>query len=116
MIGAWPCRAGVRCSHPNEGSSVADESAVKQRAAEQRQQFQEKHGYPAVSVPEMWVGHDVSMSILGGRGRDHHLGSLKVTGVLEAVREDGFVISNDEGPSFISRSAVLQMELNEPEA
>lgn len=95
---------------------MADESAVKQRAAEQRQQFQEKHGYPAVSVPEMWVGYSVSISILGGRGGDHHLGSVKVTGVLEAVREDGVVISNDDGPSFVSRSAVLRMELDEPEA
>lgn len=95
---------------------MVDRSAVKQRAAEQRRQFQEKHGYPAVSVPEMWVGCGISMSILGGRGRDHHLGSLKVTGVLEAVREDGFVISNQDGPSFVSRSAVLQMELDEPEA
>ena len=102
--------------HPTEGSSVADESAVKQRAAEQRQRFQDKHGYPAVSVPEMWVGQDVTMSILGSRGGDHHLGSVKVTGVLEAVREDGFVISNDDGPSFVSRSAVLRMELDEPEA
>lgn len=95
---------------------MGDDSAVKQRAAEQRQQFQEKHGYPAVSVPEMWVGQNVKMSILGSRGRDHHLGSLKVKGVLEAVREDGFVISNDDGPSFVSRSAVLRMELDEPEA
>jgi hypothetical protein len=95
---------------------VADESVVKQRAAEQRQRFQEKHGYPAVSVPEMWVGYGVSMSVLGGRGRDHLLGPVKVVGVLEAVREDGFVISNDDGPSFVSRSAVLQMELDEPEA
>ncbi len=95
---------------------MADESAAKQRAAEQRQQFQEKHGYPAVSVPEVWVRYGVSTSILGGRGRDHHLGSLKVGGVLEAVREDGFVVSNDDGPSFIPRSAVLQLEPNEPEA
>jgi hypothetical protein len=95
---------------------VADESAVKQRAAEQRQQFQEKHGYPAVSVPEMWVGQDVTMSILGARDGDHHLGSVRVKGVLEAVREDGFVISNDEGTSFVPRSAVLRMELDEPEA
>jgi hypothetical protein len=62
------------------------------------------------------VGYGVSMSITGGRGSDHHLGSLKVRGVLEAVSEDGFVVSNDGGPSFISRSAVLQMEPNEPDA
>jgi hypothetical protein len=102
--------------HPTEGSSVVDESAVKQRAAEQRQRFRDKHGYPAVSVPEMWVGQDVTMSILGGRGGDHYLGSVKVTGVLEALREDGVVISNDDGPSFMSRSVVLRMELDEPEA
>ncbi len=107
---------GGKMPHPTEGSSVADESAVKQRAAEQRQRFQDKHGYPAVSVPEMWVGQDVTMSILGGRGGDHYLGSVKVTGVLEALREDGVVISNDDGPSFRSRSVVLRMELDEPEA
>jgi hypothetical protein len=75
---------GGESPHPTGGSSVADESAAKQRAAEQRQQFQEKHGCPAVSVPEVWVGWPCfSTSILGGRGRDHHLGALKVRGCLK---------------------------------
>ena len=93
---------------------MADDSGVKQRAAEQRKEFQEKHGYPAVSIPEMWVGQNVTMHILGGRGSEHQLGSVKASGTLEAVREDGLVISNEERAIFIPRSAVLQMELQDP--
>ena len=107
---------GGKMPHPTEGSSVAEESAVKQRAAEQRHRFQERHGYPAVSVPEMWVGQSVVMSIWGGRGSGHHLDPVRVTGVLEAVREDGFVITDEDGPVFVSRSAVLRMQPADPGA
>jgi hypothetical protein len=54
------------------------------------------------------------MRILGGRSTHHQLGSVKARGMLEALREDGFVIPNDEGPAFIPRSAVLRMEQHEP--
>jgi hypothetical protein len=58
MTGAAALGGGKRCPHATEGGSVADESGVTQRAAEQRRQFQETHGYPVVSVLEMWVGHN----------------------------------------------------------
>ena len=56
--------------HAAEGSSVGDNSAVKQRAAERRRQLQEYPGYPAVCVPEMWIGQDVATDRLGGSDPD----------------------------------------------
>jgi hypothetical protein len=43
--------------------------------------------------------------MLGGHGA--------VSGMLEAIRDDGFVISVEDRVVFIPRSAVLQMELYE---
>lgn len=95
---------------------MSDGNDTKRQAAEQRKRFQETHGYPAVTIPDAWVGQNVTMNIVGGRSTDRQLAPEKSSGMLEAVREDGFVISNDDGPFFVSRSAVLRMELDEPEA
>ena len=47
----------------------------------------------------------VALNMLGGRGA--------VSGMLEAIRDDGFVISVEDRVVFIPKSAVLQMELYE---
>jgi hypothetical protein len=84
---------------------MAEENEHKQRANQQREAFKEAHGYPAQLVPDVWVGQAVGLSMLGGHGRAGNM--------LEAVREDGFVLSSEERVVFIPRSAVLQMELHE---
>jgi hypothetical protein len=94
---------------------VTDSSNLERQAAEQRKRFQETHGYPAVTIPDAWVGQNVTMNIVGGRSADRHLAPEKSSGMLEAVREDGFVISTGERTVFIPAAAVLQMELYDPD-
>jgi hypothetical protein len=51
--------------------------------------------------------------MLGGSGGGGQLAPTNASGMLEAIRDDGFVISVEDRVVFIPRSAVLQMELYE---
>ncbi len=84
---------------------------VKRRAADQRQAFQDSRVYPAVVIPDIWMGQTVSMNVLGSGGKDNQLGPVKASGMLEAVRDDGFILSVVDRVVFIPREAVLRMEL-----
>ena len=84
---------------------------VKRRAADQRQAFQDRHGYPAVVIPDIWIGQTVSMNVLGSGGKDNQLGPVKASGMLEAVRNDSFILSVEDRVVFIPREAGLRMEL-----
>ena len=92
---------------------MTDANELRQQATEQERAFQEKFGYPASDVPGIWVGQYVAVNMLGGRGRDRQLAPTRASGMLEAIRDDGFVISVEDRVVFIPRSAVLQMELHE---
>jgi hypothetical protein len=92
---------------------VADANEMKRQAAERKKAFQETHGYPAQLVPDVWVGQLVAMNILGGSGTERQLGPMKSSGMLEAIRPDGYVISAEDRVVFIPRESVLQMELYE---
>ena len=50
--------------------------------------------------------------MLGGRA-ELQLAPTYASGMLEAIRDDGFVISVEDRVVFMPRSAVLQMELYE---
>ena len=84
---------------------MPDVNELKLLASRQEQAFHEKFGYPSREVPDLWVGKLVALNMLGGHGA--------VSGMLEAIRDDGFVISVEDRVVFIPRSAVLQMELYE---
>ena len=84
---------------------MPDANELKLLASRQEQAFYEKFGYLAQQVPDLWVGKLVTLNMLGGRGA--------VSGMLEAIRDDGFVISVEDRVVFVPRSAVLQMELYE---
>jgi hypothetical protein len=90
---------------------VTNSKDVKRRAADQCQAFQDRHGYPAVVIPDIWIGQTVSMNVLGSGGKDNQLGPVKASGMLEAVRDDGFILSVEDRVVFIPREAVLRMEL-----
>jgi hypothetical protein len=90
---------------------MAEENEFEPRANQQREAFKEAHGYPAQLVPDIWIGQAVALNMLGGRGTE--IAPTRAGGILEAVREDGFVLSSEERVVFIPRSAVLQMELHE---
>src|SRR5688500_14131841 len=97
--------------YADQGRIMTEENELEQHANEQREAFKEAHGHPAQLVPDVWVGQAVALNILGSRGRE--LASTKAGGILEAVRDDGFVLSSEERVVFIPRTAVLQMELHE---
>jgi hypothetical protein len=92
---------------------MPDENELKQQAAEQRQAFKERQGYPANLVPYVWIGQNVALNMFGGRGENHQLAPIRASGILEAVSDDGYVISVEDRVVFIPRSAVLQIELYE---
>jgi hypothetical protein len=94
---------------------VPDAKEFELLASRQEQAFHEKFGYLAREVPEMWVGQLVALNMLGGRA-DFQLAPTYAGGMLEAIRDDGFVISVEDRVIFIPRSAVLQMELYETSA
>jgi hypothetical protein len=91
---------------------VPDANEFKLLASRQEQAFHEKFGYPAHEIPDLWVGQNVALNMLGGRA-DLQLAPTYTSGMLEAIRDDGFVISVEDRVVFIPRSAVLQMELYE---
>ena len=92
---------------------MPDANELKLLASRQEQAFHEKFGYPAQEIPDLWVGKLVAINMLGGRDADLQLAPTNASGMLEAIREDGFVISVEDRVVFIPRSAVLQMELYE---
>jgi hypothetical protein len=92
---------------------VPDANELKLLASRQEQAFHEKFGYPSREVPGIWVGKNVAINMLGGRGGGGQLAPTNASGMLEAIRDDGFVISVEDRVVFIPRSAVLQMELYE---
>jgi hypothetical protein len=92
---------------------VPDANELKLLASRQEQAFHEKFGYPAREVPDIWVGQLVALNMLGGRGGGGQLAPTNASGMLEAIRDDGFVVSVAARVAFIPRSAVLQMELYE---
>jgi hypothetical protein len=100
-------RPPVRVRYPQttDGRTLPDANELKLLASRQEQAFHEKFGYPSREVPDLWVGKLVALNMLGGRGA--------VSGMLEAIRDDGFVITVEDRVVFIPRSAVLQMELYE---
>ena len=83
----------------------------KRRAGERRKEFQAEHGYAANLVPDIWIGQEVHLNLVAGRGSDNLLGVTRASGLLEAIRDDGFVISVGDRIAFIPREAVLQLEL-----
>jgi hypothetical protein len=92
---------------------MPDANELKLLASRQEQAFHEKFGYPAREVPDIWVGKLVAVIMLGGRGGGGQLAPTNASGMLEAIRDDGFVISVEDRVVFIPRSAVLQVELYE---
>jgi hypothetical protein len=92
---------------------VPDANELKLLTSRQEQAFHEKFGYPAQLVPDVWVGQQVAVNMLGGRGGDRQLAPTRASGMLEAIRADGFVISVEDRVVFIPRESVLQMELYE---
>jgi hypothetical protein len=92
---------------------VPDANELKLLASRQEQAFHEKYGYLARDVPDLWVGKLVALNMIGGRGGGGQLAPTNASGMLEAIRDDGFVISVEDRIVFIPRSAVLQMELFE---
>jgi hypothetical protein len=92
---------------------MPDAHELKLLASRQEQAFHEKFGYPSREVPDLWVGKNVAISMLGGRGGGGQLDPTNASGMLEAIRDDGFVISVEDRVVFIPRSAVLQIELYE---
>ena len=82
----------------------------KERTSRRRKEFTDRHGYQARHVPEAWIGLEVLMNVRSGRGKDGLLGVVASSGVLEAVRKDGYVISAGDRVFFFSKESVLQME------
>jgi len=68
---------------------VTDANELRQRATQQKQAFEEKFGYPAGEVPGIWVGQQVTVNMLGGRGGDRQLAPTTASGMLEAISLDG---------------------------
>ena len=85
---------------------MADENPFKQQADERRVVFQGRHGYPAQLVPNVWVGRLVAMNTVG---------PTRASGMLEAVKPEGHVVSVEDIVVFIPRESVLQLELYNPE-
>ena len=85
---------------------MADENPFEQQAAERRATFKGRHGYPAQLVPDVWVGRLVAMNIVG---------PTRASGMLEAVKPEGYVVSVEDRVVFIPRESVLQLELYNPE-
>ncbi len=74
-----------------------------------------QRGYPAERIPNEWIGLNVAMNILTGQGPNSLLGVIPASGLLEAVREDGYVISVGDRTVFFPLHSVLQIELYDAE-
>ena len=99
-----------RCNIPTnrrpKAMTVADENPFKQEADERRAVFKGRHGYPAQLVPDVWVGRLVAMNIVS---------PTRASGMLEAVKAEGYVVSVEDRVVFIPRQSVLQLELYNPD-
>jgi hypothetical protein len=105
------CMVGVSRKLQTPPAIVADDKDVKRRAADQRQAFQDRYGYPAVVIPDIWRGQTVSMNVLGSGGKDNPLGPVNASGMLEAVRYDGCILSPEDRVVFLPREVALRLEL-----
>ena len=92
---------------------MPDANELKLLASRQEQAFHEKFGYLAGGVPGIWVGQYVAVNMLGGRGADRQLAPTRASGMLEAVKPEGYVVSVEDRVVFIPRESVLQLELYE---
>ena len=90
---------------------VADANELKLLASRQEQAFHEKFGYPASDVPGIWVGQNVAVNMLGGRGGDRQLAPTRASGMLEAIRYDGCILSPEDRVVFLPREVALRLEL-----
>ena len=90
---------------------MPDANELRQQASRQEQRFHEKFGYPASEVPGIWVGQQVAVNMLGGRGGDRQLAPTRASGMLEAISLVGVVLSVEDRVVFIPRESVLQIEL-----
>jgi hypothetical protein len=92
---------------------VPDANELKLLASRQEQAFHEKFGYPASEVPGIWVGQNVAVNMLGGRGRDRQLAPTqgeRHAGSNKPRRRRPF----SRGQSRLyTRESILQMELYE---
>jgi hypothetical protein len=95
----------------NPAGYRADNKDVKRRAADQRQAFQDRYGYPAVVIPDIWRGQTVSMNVLGSGGKDNPLSPVNASGMLEAIRYDGCILSPEDRVVFLPREVALRLEL-----
>ena len=55
---------------------MPDANELKLLASRQEQAFHEKFGYPSREVPDLWVGKNVALNMLGGRGAARNLPGL----------------------------------------
>ena len=51
------------------------------------------------------------MNVLGSGGKDNQLGPVTASGMLQAVRDNSFILSVEDRVVFRPRKAVLRMEL-----
>jgi hypothetical protein len=82
---------------------VPDVNELKLLASRQEQAFHEKFGYLASEVPGIWVGQNVAVNMLGGRGKDRQLAPTRASGMLEAISLDGVVLSVEDRVVFRPR-------------
>ena len=94
---------------------MPDANELKLLSSRQEQAFHEKFGYLASEIPGIWVGQQVAVNMLGGRGGDRQLAPTRASGMLEAISLDGVVLSVEDRVVFIPRESILQMELYNPE-
>jgi hypothetical protein len=62
-------------------------------------------------MPVEEIARQLNLEARLERGTEHQLGSTTSSGMLEAVRADGFVLSVEDRAVYIPREAVLQIEL-----
>lgn len=91
-------------------------SEMGRTASERPRKFREQHGYDARQIPTVWIGQQVALNVTTGRGNDSLLGVTQSSGTLEAVNEDGYVLSVDDRIVFIPLHAVIQIELYDEDA
>ena len=89
---------------------MPDLNEFRRQATAQSQALHEEFGYPAREVPDIWVGQNVALNMLGGRGTEHLLGAKTASGMLEAITPEGYVLSVEDRVVFIPRESVLQLD------
>jgi hypothetical protein len=113
--GRDPPAQGLRYLQATGGKTVPDLNEFRRQATAQSQAFHAKLGYPAREVPDIWVGQNVALNMLGGRGTEHLLGPTTASGMLEAISPEGYVLSVEDRVVFIPRESILQQEPYNPD-